>query len=530
MGSVLTPSQNNPSTEENFPESVTNIQPPQITNTGINNVPFFHTKKLIPSLPIVKKLPADYKSKFQLVGLNKDNTPYYTTINNSSNNNNNYHNIIYLLFLLIPRSIFKIFSFFWSVLSRLFNNDPDSIVNKPKIFRLPKYPTHDTNTINLSKLLLTSPNTEVSAPSLNEQKLNKLYDLLGDTGRDRLSFNEMLDICEKEFKFLFVVLLGELDTTKCDVNSQKFLSHVLSDDGVLKILDGYKDNLLVYMGSVTEIEPWLVARNLGVKYTPECFMIGNVLNSNNSLNGTLRLSVLSKLRVTSPKRLQNSLKLVFDRYGAELVVSKNEMEELRISREIKQLQEQAYQESLLKDQLKEEAKQLKLQEIKQKRIEEVDKQQRLKIEKTYKVLKWLSNCIDIFKDAMSKVSINEKNEDSKKQQFTTLQFRTSKGTRFIKKFDENTSLYSIYNHIGCHLFLLNDSLNSASWKQSILDKIEELENETSLLCFKGAMSSTLKDEKIDFTDLETLIKEELIKLEDIKKQNGMSDDDEAFKV
>ena len=91
-------------------------------------------------------------------------------------------------------------------------------------------------------------------------------------------------------------------------------------------------------------------------------------------------------------------------------------------------------------------------------------------------------------------------------------------------------MYSIYNHIGCHLFLQNDSLNSDSWKQSILDKIEELENDTSLLCFKGAMSSTLKDEKIDFTDLETLIKEELIKLEDIKKQNGMSDDDEAFKV
>ena len=69
-----------------------------------------------------------------------------------------------------------------------------------KVLRLPKYTTHDTNTINLSKLLLTSSNTEVSDITLNGQKLNKLYDLLGDTSSDRLSFNVILDICEKKFK------------------------------------------------------------------------------------------------------------------------------------------------------------------------------------------------------------------------------------------------------------------------------------------------------------------------------------------
>lgn len=557
MGSVITPSQNNPVIDDSFPDSVTSIPPPPQTratstnnfNTPVadmsnnyndinNNVFFFHTKRLIPSLPIVNRLPADFKSKFQLVGLTKDNVPYYTTTTTTTYGNS--QNILYLLFLFIPQSIFKIVSFFWTIISKLFANGSNTTINKPKIFRLPKHPNQDTNSINLSKVLVYN-DTEVSKQNLREQKLNKLKDLLRNTDdntghNDRIPFNEMLDICEKEFKFLLVILLGDLDidsnnTNKFDINSQKFLSHVLVDDGVMKILDDYKDNLLVYMGSVTEIEPWLVAKNMNVKYTPECFMIGNVLNANNSLNGTLRLSVLSKLKITSPKRLQNSLKWVFDRYNAELVVSRNEQEELRVSREIKQLQEQAYQESLLKDQLKEEAKILKLQELKQKQMDELNRQNRLKVEETYKSLKWLSNCINIFKDESSNVSMNEDSNDSKKHRLATLQFRTAKGTRFVKKFDEATSLYSIYMYIGCHLFLQNDSLNINSYRQSILDKIEKLKSDEALLCFKDT-ASMVREENVDFTELEALVKEELMKFENMKEQNEINHDngDEPFEL
>lgn len=547
MGSVITPPQNNPFIDDSFPEPVTNTSPlsSQITTattrnnfntTGtnisnnyndINNTSFFRTKRLIPSIPIVNRLPADFKNKFQLVGLTKGNVPYYTTATTTYNNS---QNIFYLLFLFIPQSIFKIVSFLWSILSKLFNKGSATIVNKPKIFRLPKHPTQNTNPIKLSQVLISN-DTGTLNTTLMKQKLTKLNDLLGNIDNnsdynDRIPFNDMLDICEKEFKFLLVILLGDLnvesrDINEFDTNSQKFLSHVLLDDGVMKILHDYKDDLLVYIGSVTEIEPWLVARNLNVKYTPECFMIGNVLNSNSSVNGTLRLSVLSKLKITSPRRLQNSLKLVFDRYNAELVVSRNEMEELKVSREIKQLQERAYQESLLKDQLKEEVKQLKLQEAKQKQMEEINRLNRLKIEETYKSLKWLSNCINIFKDELSKVSMNQESRDFKKKKLATLQFRTSKGTRFIKKFDEATSLYSIYMNIGCHLFLQTDSLNIDSWEQSILDKMKKLKSDESLLCFKGA-ASMIGEENIDVAELETLVQEELMKFENIKGQNRLN--------
>lgn len=490
----------------------------------------FQSRTLIPTLPLVHRLPADYKSKFQLVGLDNGKRRFITHNKEFLNGVNNKTNIFYLIFLFIPHSIVKIFSLFWSVVSKVFTNNEgkdNTIVNRPKIFRLPKYPSQDENIINLEKLITVKDSDDTDIDDVKNITLTNVEEIVG-LPNERLPFNTMLDICENDFKFLLVILLGEVDTEQdnIDINSRKFLSYVLGDDGVMRILRDYKDNLLVYMGSVNEIEPWLVAKNLHVKYTPECFLIGNVLNANGSVNGTTKLSVLNKLKITSPRRLQNSLKAVFDRYNAELVVSRTEKEDLRVAREIKHLQEQAYQESLLKDQLKEEQRQLKLREEQNKELQARYKEQELKLKETYRNLNWLSSCIDILKEDVAN-SITEINQPMEKGKYTTLQFRTSEGTRFVRKFVDNTTLHSIYVNIGCHLYLQNTSIDVEEWSQSIIKKIQELGENDSVLCFKD--TKILVDE-LDSIGLSTLIKDELARLDKLRQEMSMEEHSRPFEI
>lgn len=529
MGDVATPPPIPPHPENSNPELVTRI-PPTLNeldtvipsmSTNNSSSQLFETRNLVPTLPIIYKLPIDYRNKFQLVGLDNGKKQFVTHNKELIHTNNN--NIFYLLLLFIPHSVIKIFSFVCSILSKVFsgNSRPGNVkVNKPKIFRLPKYPTHDENIIDLDYLITNKYNDNLSKEDESKSiTLTNVKEIIGEPN-ERLSFNECLDICENEFKFLLVILLGNVKKSELnesedeksnivtndsiDINSKKFLNYVLGDDGVMKILSDRKDELIVYTGSVSEIEPWLVAKNLHVKYTPECFLIGNVLNANGSVNGTTKLSLLTKLKITSPRRLQNSLKITFDRYSPELVVSRTEREDLRIAREIKQLQEQAYQESLLKDQLKEEQKQLKLQELKNKELKEVNRQNQLRLNETIKNLNWLSQCIEILKRDLS--GIEEK--FTTKGEYTTLQFRTSEGTRFVRKFIKETTLHSIYVNIGCHLYLKNNSLDTDQWAKSICSKIQELRSDDSVLCFKD---SDIVSNEINSLGLEKLVTEEIVK-------------------
>ncbi|CAL9737896.1 UBX domain-containing protein 2 [Monosporozyma servazzii] len=493
--------------------------PPYELSRSNSVTPLFQTRNLIPSLPIINRLPADYKSKFQMVGLNNGKTQFVTHNKELLDNTQNTQNIFYLIVLFIPHSIVKIFSILWSMISKVVHyGNGTGRINKPKIFRLPKCPSQAENQIDLDSLI-----TKQSKNGNDDITLSNVKEIVGDV-HERKPFNELLDICEREFKFLLVILLGDLeDIENNDINSKKFLNYVLGDDGVMRILRDYKENLLVYVGSVTEIEPWLVAKQLHVKYTPECFMIGNVLNSNGSVNGTIKLSVLNKLKITAPRRLQNSLKNVFDRYNGELVVSRTEKEDLRIAREIKHLQEQAYEESLLKDQLKEEQKQLKLQEMEKIKMEEITRQTQLKLKETYKHLNWLSNCIDILKEDVENYFGNSQqhaNNAMEKGKYTTLQFRTSKGNRIIRKFVKDATLHSIYVNIGCHLYLQNNSLDTEEWTQSIVKKIQELGSDDSVLCFKD--TELLMDE-IDTVGLDALIEEELTRLGKLRDETGSRD-------
>ncbi|CCF57538.1 hypothetical protein KAFR_0C05470 [Kazachstania africana CBS 2517] len=439
---------------------------------------------LVAILPVVHALPHDYKNRFKVVGLNN------TTTSNAG------PSLLVLILTIIPNTIIKIISFIFSFFVGSSSNKRNNVI------RVPQLPISETNFIDLSKIIKDS---------------NKLTHVQQILANNRLPFNECLRIAREEFKFLLVVLIGETNDTEepanNDINSIKFLTEIITDNGVLKILDEYQGDLIVYMGCVNELEPWLVARELHVKYTPELLLLGNVLNRNGSINGAVKLSVLSKLKISTTKKFQNSLKLTLERFSPELIVSKTEMEELKISRQIKQLQENAFNESLRKDKIKEEQRKSKENELKLQQELKLQEEKLKKRKDTVNNLKWLKLCIDLLKNQEP-----EKREDVK---HATLQIRTSNGERIIKKFSKNTTLHSIYLNVGCHLYLKNNRVDSEDWRNSIVQKIKELISDETVLCFKDL---EVVEKEIDEMPLSKIIDKELTKWE-----NGpLENEDEIF--
>lgn len=444
-----------------IPERPPTPSPAAVTPT-FELSPFVATDAhLIPSLRVVRPLPSNYRDVFSVVGLNKNHGDVWQM--------NSQNSPLFIILMFIPKLLMKlgvgILSLLWGLVTFGFESHLDE---RSKVRKVPSKPAEKP-----------APVDELLPSLIDESNLERLKELVSD-----LSFNEALKLCQDEFKYLLLIFVGDISQEEqSDVNSKRFLSNVLANPSVLSTLERYKDELIVYMGSVHELETWLVSEDLRIKYTPECLLVGNVLNSKGSLNGVTRPSVLSKLRIGSVKKFENSLKLTIEKFHPELVVSRTEQAEVRMAREIKKLQDDAYQNSLRQDRLKEEERKMKEKEklLKQSNIAQQQRDKKLKL--TLKHLKWLRLCAAAIKDDTT---------CSNDEDIATLQFRTSGGLRLIKKFPASTKLYSLYVNIGCHLYLGNVSNNTEDWIASLGNKLHNLQQDDSVLCFKDG--AVLQDE------------------------------------
>ncbi|CCD23759.1 Ubx2p NDAI_0C00980 [Naumovozyma dairenensis CBS 421] len=487
----------------------------------------FNPFPFIPQLRLISKLPLGFKEKYRMIGLQP-------TAKSSLSSTNP---LIFML-MILPNLIFKLGSFIWSLLTMgLFKGKEEKANNvigegKYRICSIPKNPQYvEFNEIQKNKLKMIVDDFTALA---DEKKDNNSSLICWD-----LSFNEFLDVCKNEFKFGLIVLVGDLlgkteeeneklegieeisvdnESQQIDMNSQLFVDKILNDERIVQLLRSHSDDLIVYFGSVVELETWLIAKQLNLKYTPECLLIGNVMNGNGNVT---KLSILSKLKVTTVKRFTKSFNSAVAKYQPELVISRNEKNELDLARQIKLSQEEAYENSLKQDQLKEQQKEMERQTMElMKRKEEM-----MKIEESYKHVKWLHSCLQILEDDYSK-----KPEGSEPQKMATLQIRTSQGTRLVRKFDSRATLHDIYINIGCHLFLDNHSLDLNEWTKSIVDKIKNLSDNDTVLCFKDR--EIIEDEIIDdANELRAIINEELIKWESQLIGNSeMHGDMETFEL
>ncbi|QLL30746.1 hypothetical protein HG536_0A05610 [Torulaspora globosa] len=433
---------------------------------------------MIPSLHTVQPLPENFRDHFSVVGLGGKRGDVWNITSQESP--------FLIILMFIPRVLMKlgarILFLLWSLITFGFQSHIDE---RTKVCKIPDAPKKRSGSLK-----------EVLPQHMDEKSLARLNRLISD-----LSFNEALKVCQEEFKYLLLIVIGDvIDVGAPDFNSRRFLSKVLSNPAVISLLEKYKDELVIYLRSADELETWLVAQQLHVKYTPECLLIANVLNSNGSLNGITRLSVLSKVRISSPKKFENSLKVSLERFHPELVVSRTEQAELRLAREIKEMQDAAYEASLEQDRFKEQERILKEQQERELKQSEQEREKEREMKETLKHLTWLQCCIEVANQELSP-------SDTKKK--ATLQIRTSNGQRFVKKFASTTSLRALYVNIGCHLYLQTYTNDSKEWVSSMVKKIESLTQSSSVHCFKG---SSISFSNTNIGDLAEIIEDELNKL------------------
>lgn len=465
------------------PPTPTPVDSPPIGPNSSFRGPFVASdSQLVPALRTVTPLPVDYKERYRSVGLNKRNLDIWQLDQQAS------PLIIVLMFLpkLLWRLGIGIGSLIWGIITFGFRSH---IEEGPKVFHLPSSPSEEPKRLNETLPQLIDDEFVV-------ERLSKL--VCKDT-----TFNDALERCENEFKYLLLILVGDTNPVNgevVDVNSQRLLTRILTNDTVLHFLEEHRDEIIIYARHAAELEPWLVAKELKIKYTPECLLVGNVLNSSGSLNGITKLSVLSKLRISSPKKFYHSLKMTYERFNPELIVSRTEKEELRLAREIKQLQDSAYDESLRKDQVKKEHREMEQEQEKAQRDYKWELANNKKLKASLNQLAWLKACHALL--------VSEEESVAKGEKRATVQFRTSKGDRLILNFPGVTTLNDLYTKIGCHLYLQHYQNDLQSWSSHILTKLQRLSEDGGVLCFKN------NHNQFDVNQIPQLVNEELSRLGD----------------
>lgn len=433
---------------------------------------------LIPKLPIINRLPHDYKEKFQIVGLN-----------NSKDHNAYSGNAVLVILMFLPNIILKVGIQVLSWIGLLLSYGLGLNLHRDKLAKAFEIPDR--------------PNLERSPEEIKKD----IYEVLGESAegllslRSERSFNEIYDDCEANYKFMLLVFLGPVSGEETNNSSRMFLEHILGHPSTISLLKKHKDRLEIYISTVNDPECWAITRQMKLKYSLECLMVANVLNGNGSVNGIQRMSLLSSLRVKTLRKFQDSLKSTLSRYTPELVVSLTEMHELDMARKIKEMQDHAYQESLQRDKVKQEQrKQSKLEE-EQNRLRELREKEIAKMKKASYHLSMLKESLKL---------LNEQACDPG-EKLASIQIRTSDGNRIVRKFRASNSLRDIYLTIASHLYLDHHLTDKDSLFEAFINKIKKLCEDKEIPFFKD--NDIFQDEdalrNYTLTDIEKMITKEL---------------------
>ncbi|SCU88948.1 LAMI_0D11892g1_1 [Lachancea mirantina] len=450
---------------------------PRLSETPLNSSsPFIiNQANFIPSLPLARMLPLNYKEKFLNAGLDRPNSPFAS------------HPAIIVL-LVLPRILLKagmgLLSLLWSIISFGFRTDG---VQSETVAKLPSRP------LTVSESL----RTQISSKYQDSDELCNLI--------SKEPYNDIYKKCEQEYKYLLLICMGDIsseDPTAIDINSERLTRHILNDSSTISLLKNLSDNVKIYARSAHDSEMWCVAKQLNIRQTPECLLIGNVLNSAGSTFSTTRMSVLGRLRIGNLQKFQNSLKLCLEKYDSEMVVNRTEREQLNTARLLKQMQDEAYENSLKQDQIKQKNRELAEKETALAEEKALQRLELIRLQRIIRSLKAVCLCLDLLCGEV---------EEEAGEKLASIQVRTSNGTRFILKLSKNDTLQKLYHVTYAHLWLQEFApQNRFSILTKLKQKLLDLQEEVDDIDFQDALDDTGEH---DEQQIRELALEQLEKLE-----------------
>ncbi|RCK56253.1 UBX domain-containing protein 2 [Candida viswanathii] len=347
-------------------------------------------------------------------------------------------NTIWIILLIIPKTILNVvlsafrFLFGWGVLKTSHSKIPSSF-NYDKF--IPNY-----------KFL----------PKLKEDGDGSLLDSFVF---HEDNFNEVHQVTQKEYRWLLVVLVND------SVESNNFLHALIGHPDFGKLFNkdtGLFKETEVFVNNIDKSpEAFQVAQTYRAKRIPYLMLVGNISASPEIMPS---MSILYKSNLSSPfvtddelpvttnKLLKNLAKLL-DRFNPQLVSARFDKQEMDISRQIREEQDNAYLRSLEQDKVK---KEIKMQEQHAKKLAE----QRTNLRHFY-LLRLLQT---------KYIESNVLDEDSETK--CKIALKLPNGKRIVELFNGEISLLEFYMYIELKLYLEQQEVE--------LDAIEELIDQLDL--------------------------------------------------
>lgn len=378
----------------------------------------FPEEAFIPKLH--RALPISNKWKFQ-AGL----------INSASEKKSLKYNkiltpIVFLL-MLMPKFLLLI----GYGLNRLFGNFA------PKLFRilglreeeddLPAKPVYNTNEeiskYNINEYIHRVAGKEVSLPIFKGE------------------FNAAFDEARNNFKWLCIVLFNSRSKS-----SEKLITEVLASDLFINFVKS--NDVILYVGDVSYPEPFEVAQTYSALGLPYLALVANVSSTGLTHPEFSYVCKYNRLlsgfedgngSLNSTSKLCKKLNRIVSKYEPQLVAQRYDKQEAECSRIIREQQDSAYQESLFKDMQREQER--KKRQLEEEKKLQSEREEKLKIEQ--QALKRRENIIRYINSSYKR-DCNSWNRGD----FTTIQFRTNQGQRFIRKFAKNETALDVFMYVS----------------------------------------------------------------------------------
>lgn len=289
--------------------------------------------------------------------------------------------------------------------------------------------------------------------------------VLDDFNVSEDGFNGIHGKTQNSYSWLLVLLVNN------NRSSQKFLQNIFESEHFNKLFNknsGLFKETLIYTNNVeTDPESFEVGQTYKVKKLPYVMLIGNVSNNPSILSS---MSVVYKSNIaqafisdgglhgTAAKILRNLHKLM-DNFNPQLITQRIDKQEIELSRQLKQQQDDAYTESLEKDRLK---KMQKENEIKSRQ----NLQELVKLRESFLFHLIRSNWFEQLNEtaaAKSKISVKLPN-----------------GKRIIETILKSIAVNDLYLFVELKLFV-NDLINSS---------LTEFQNEDDVLSYISSLNVT----------------------------------------
>ncbi|CAK9439834.1 uncharacterized protein LODBEIA_P39340 [Lodderomyces beijingensis] len=281
-------------------------------------------------------------------------------------------------------------------------------------------------------------------------------------------FNNVLKSCQTDYHWLFVILTNDSS------EGANFVESLLHNETFQSLFSKSKgsssyDTTKIFVGNVDRCpEAFEVAKTYKVKKLPYVMLVANVSPAHDIMpsmsivyksNLSRQFITGDELEITIPKIVKH-LSRNCEKFNPQLVSARYDKQEMDFSRMIRQQQDDAYEESLVKDR------------VKKKQREDELKSQR-EAASLVNIKRWL--LLDLFKSGF----LDKSTKDGEEKRMRVA-VKLPSGKRIVDQFNKNLTIVDFYVFIELKLFV-EELVTEVGSETKLTEQVDSLMEELEIM-------------------------------------------------